>query len=353
VVNVPVHNHEVWQDVEEYTPGAFNLFTGFKATLLPKDQIDMDMIEPVLSHLKNVWADKDEKLFKYLLAWHADVIQNPRDKCGTSLAVFGLQGSGKGIYTKFEEKYVYGKNLSKTANGIDSLVSKFNCDLTNMIMVNVDEISALKGEFHSVFDKLKNLITDDMIEIEGKFKKKLNLRNNIRLRFMTNNEYSMKVERGNRRYVPFWTSNEYAYDEDDEEKSARGALYGRNFKKNCFKQSVGDMWFTYLYYLEHEVDLSVIPKTEMRATLVEMNRSKEDLFIQDLIEKEHEAVMTGDAIYEEYGLWCEENVDKSVKRFPKAALIRDLVKITGEGSKTHRVNGDVIRGYAIPRVFKR
>jgi hypothetical protein len=66
------------------TPGVYNLWRGFAVKPVKGD------CSKFLAHLRDNICCGDDELYRWVIAWWADIAQRPASKCGTSLAVRGV-----------------------------------------------------------------------------------------------------------------------------------------------------------------------------------------------------------------------------------------------------------------------
>ena len=90
-----------------------------------------------LQYILDVVCSGDAALFDWVMAWQADMYQNPHIKPGTSLCVRGDEGAGK---TKFGEIHhrLLGANYYLAASK-RHFVGNFNSALADKLLVHVDE----------------------------------------------------------------------------------------------------------------------------------------------------------------------------------------------------------------------
>ena len=183
-------------------PNHFNLWRGFGIEPRPGD------CSRFLAHLKDNVCCGDEDLFKWLVAWFAQIIQHPDKKMGTSVVIRGKQGTGK---TKVGE--VFGSLLG----GHYALVSdpryvtgRFNSHLVSCLLLHCDE-SFWAGD-HAAEGKLKDLITGDHHFIEYKGKEPIRVRNYVRLLVTGNPDWLVPAGFEERRFVALDMGEEHIQD---------------------------------------------------------------------------------------------------------------------------------------------
>jgi hypothetical protein len=129
--------------------------------------------------------------FEYLLDWIATAIQN-RNR--TILTAIGEQGTGKGLTAQILKQLVGESNFVNTRDEV--LKAKFNGQLKNKRLVNIDEVAIKTNEHH---DRLKDLV-NDFIEIERKGENAVTVRNFASYYISSNRQSAVRPEAGDRRF---------------------------------------------------------------------------------------------------------------------------------------------------------
>jgi hypothetical protein len=141
----------------------YNLWNGWGVDPDPDASCDM-----ILNHIYEIWAQRDEQLYTWILDWFADIVQNPKDKSGTSLFIVSKeQGTGKSVI--FEEllSRVLGRAYVQL-DDIDRLSNQFNAYVQGSLLCYLDDAADLDNPRHEHF--LKTAITAKHILIEEKHK---------------------------------------------------------------------------------------------------------------------------------------------------------------------------------------
>lgn len=178
-----------------------NEWTGFALEPTP-DAVEQKDVQPFLDYLLEVVADKDFKVYEWVLAWVADMFQNPSDKIGTALVLVGPQGVGKSFLGEKIIRRLIGKAHSTAFNSLEDITDRFNKALNNLIFVQCDE--ATHGWNKAAANRLKSMITDDVQYIEYKGIDKFRKPNHMR--FMMTSNASLEAvyvdpDPGERRYT--------------------------------------------------------------------------------------------------------------------------------------------------------
>jgi len=287
-----------------------NTWIGFQAE--KRDSYDIDYIQPIINHIKDVLADGDIDIFKYIMSWMWQMIVQPQKKTGIFLLFYGDQGTGKTIIADFLIEHVIGKNLSFSTNGIKPLTQRFNGCTMSKIFCCCNELSSISdsgSNWHAGFDSMKNLITDKLISVEKKGLEHIMIDNHINFMGTTNNPNCIKVEKGDRRYACLEVSSKHKGNYEYFDKL--GA---------CMDIEGGNHFYNYMlnYPEEDLVDIRKIPNTQLRQNLIENSKNPVERFIDDLLNEEHvtdernwidkeNKEIGKNKLYEEYMYWCGNN----------------------------------------------
>jgi phage/plasmid-associated DNA primase len=205
------------------------------------------------------------------LSWLNVIFKTPWKKTKIVLILkSNAQQTGKGIIVEeFLNKYIFG-DLSFYDTGFDGILSRFNDHLMNKIFITLDELPSINEKFHSNFDKMKSFITGDKTAIEVKNGLKFNIDNYMNFILMTNNDFTIKLEKEDRRYAVFEVSKSKAGDYEYFNKLAR-----------CFNNRNADVFFSYVMDLKNPANIRDIPETENRKLMMEANISSAQRFIKE------------------------------------------------------------------------
>lgn len=292
----------------------FNIWPGFKAKLLPENEVDMKKIEMINNHIKVVWANNDDNIYKFIISWFNHIFTKPFIKSKVALGFQSdVEQIGKSILVEsFLYKYVFGKKISTNENGLSFVNERFNEHMMGKIFVCAEELNTISGsDFNATFTALKKILTNATIKIEIKGGRKFEVNDVINLIFFTNERFTIKVGKTDARYFitecnPIYCKN-YEY---------------FNRLVECFNQENANHWFSYVYYFKDVVDVRNIPKTNIKREMQLQSLPSTQKFIQkiaDIRKLYADDVNTidvknddDDIVVEELSGWkrlvCEENI---------------------------------------------
>ena len=249
-------------------PDMFNIFQGFKYEPLE----NKDKLKLWTDFVKEIICNNEEALYQYVQHWISYIIKNPGKKTETAIFMGGLQGIGKGTFTKILCKLFDGYVNANITN-MDELTGNFNTAIEGKILCFCNELKNVGDERAANFDCLKSVITEYDIRYNEKGIPRRDGENNANFIFMSNSAYAIKVEVDDRRYVPinlsaskrgdeeYWTPINKAYEEDDDFIKA--------------------IMYDYLNNYNDKYSLRKLPETELRKDLIEASKSDIVTMIED------------------------------------------------------------------------
>lgn len=261
------YNRLTFVPINEFTPKAlypsnndFNTWSKFNADLIPKNEINMNLINPILSAIYEIWSNSNEERYKYILSWFHKIFTRPFEKNKVVLVLYSPEKQiGKGIIiNEFLIKYVFGKLYSMAVNSLDTLTCRFNKILMNKLFICCDELSSVDGiNFNSMFDVLKNRITEPTIKIEIKGGKSFIYPDYSSYIFCTNHNYTIKLEEGDVRYSVFKCSPQH-----------KGDYNYYNHLITYFNEESANHFFSYIYYLDNPVEIRNTIYTPIKSQMI-------------------------------------------------------------------------------------
>jgi hypothetical protein len=194
-------------------------------------------VELMLSYIKEVWANNDEKVYQYMLKWLSNMVKGNKNK--TCIYAKSLQGAGKSTLPEFIRDHVIGRDISCKGKA-DHLKGQHNLQLLGRIFVYFEELQIFNDkEWYAVDSELKDMITDDWGSYTDKYEKRFEAQNINNYMIVTNS--NLKGVNG-RRYLVCDLSS----------KRLDDFKYYGNLREKCFNDIVGHAFYCYL--MEINVD---------------------------------------------------------------------------------------------------
>lgn len=143
-------------------------------------------------------ADRDQRVYDYLINWMAFMVQKPRSVCEAAVVLRGPQGAGKGTLGNALVKLI-GQHAHAVSTS-EQLTGRFNDHMRNLIFLFADE-GAISAYDRVAEAKLKNLITEPMISIEKKGHDLQRLPNLLHVMMASNEKWVIPAAADERRYM--------------------------------------------------------------------------------------------------------------------------------------------------------
>jgi hypothetical protein len=290
---------------------SYNIWQGFSSKLIEKP--NYKLIEPILSVIRECWCgikteeDKIKKqiIYDYIITWIHTLFFDINKR--TNIAIFAYSeetGTGKNTLTNFIRN-VMGYSVLET-NGINRVTSNFNIQLIGKRLCILNECASTKNNFLSDFDKMKSMITDDILALEAKGKDLINVKNILNFILLSNHKNSLYIEKKDRRYLCLEID---ACKKND--KNFWHDVY------DCYTQICYDTFFTYVHdYSKLLNDLRSIPKTKLSEDIKGISMYSPERFLLDIkndgaeLSEINETEISQTILFKNYRKWCEENNEK-------------------------------------------
>jgi hypothetical protein len=191
------HRHRRTYDAIVFEPGidvpkSYNLWRGFAFS--PDVTGDWSMFK---EHLFRNIAQGDESLNLWILGWFAQMVQCPRRKPGTSIAIRGKMGTGKTVVGQH-----FGALIRDNYVLVDDpryVVGNFNSHMSHALLLHADE-GFFAGDPRHV-GRLKGLVTSNTNRIELKGKESFEINNYLRLMITSNASWVVPTGFEERRFA--------------------------------------------------------------------------------------------------------------------------------------------------------
>lgn len=187
-----------------------NIFQGYKYKEVITN--DFSILQPLLTHIKDIICDGDEKKYEYLMYWFANIIKNLTVKNGTIPIIHGGQSSGKSMVMDIFAELL-GDMALGNVDDLDKVFGRFNKLNENKILIVLNEIPE-SSDKHKVADKMKSRITETKTLIEGKGVDSRPSKSYANYIITSNHPNPIPTEKGDRRKIYYATNNEHVHDID-------------------------------------------------------------------------------------------------------------------------------------------
>ena len=276
---------------EQYPPplsvptNHYNLWTPFPFQLLTDEYDPRNTeLEEVLAFIR-ILCNNDDVSYNYFIKWLAHLLQFPAQKTGLFPILISAEGVGKGTLMEIIKKMVGKDKFFETTNPEETVWGNFNPLMKNAYLVYVNEFA--KKNQAEAEGRIKGLLTDTTININGKGKDPFQMASYHRFIGSTNNEDPTNVKAGDRRKWIVRCS--------DELKGNKEAFVRLYELKN--DDLVMRTLFDYLMTVKCDDIIGTDPpKTDYQITLEESNEPIMQQFLKwsigDIIEHESDKEVT-------------------------------------------------------------
>jgi len=177
----------------------FNLFRGFAVEPAKGDWSLMQ------EHIFSIICSGDIEIYKYVLAWMADTVQNPGgDRPGVAIVLTGGRGTGKGIFANSFGKIFGGAFIP--ISSADGFTGQFNMHLSKCMVAFLDE--AVWGGDKKSEGRLKAMITEPTMLFQPKGIDSIALANYMRVIMASNEDWVVPAGEDERRFCVLKTSSD-------------------------------------------------------------------------------------------------------------------------------------------------
>ena len=173
--------------------GKLNLWRGWAVKPSSSGSIDAWM-----RHVDRFICGGNEEMKHWLLAWLADIVQNPMEKPGTAVMMRSGTRSGKNTFIEMMKR-VIGIRYVREMNSSGQITNRFNSHFQYALMVMANEADFASS--HAAVNVLKTLITDKDFHMDHKHGHAKTGRNFTRVVLASNKLHVIDRDRDDRRYT--------------------------------------------------------------------------------------------------------------------------------------------------------
>lgn len=164
--------------------GQYNIWTGFAVQPRPGDW------SKLRDHIRDQLCGGDKALFNWVMTWLASIFARPGAKVPSSVAVTGEQGTGKSKVFDWVRRGIGCAALKVSAGR--HLTGNFNAHLDGKVFLTCEE--GFWGGEKQAAGVLKDLITSETLQIEGKFANVVERPNYVNVVFISNNSWVIPTD---------------------------------------------------------------------------------------------------------------------------------------------------------------
>lgn len=197
----------------EVPEACYNTWDGFAAERLynartldtadePKDS---EGVRAILEFV-HILCNRDQEVTDYVLDWLAQIFQQPARKTEVALLLHGDQGVGKNRFTDWCTMLIGEDKCLNTSTPQTTLYGQYTNLREGKYLVVINEASSSDNMPFS--NQLKDMISSPSFVCNAKYVNQNETRCYDRFIFTTNNDQVIKIENGDRRFLPIDVSSE-------------------------------------------------------------------------------------------------------------------------------------------------
>lgn len=235
---------------------------------------------PTIESLISTITGGDEQGIQWLLNWMAFKVQNPTTRSMTALVLQGAHGTGKSLLGVVLGRII-GLENTVTISQRD-LENSFNEPYASKLLVLADEV-VNRDNLVETSSKLKQMITDPKILVNGKHQRQVQTDNRMTWIFTSNNATPVRVEgETDRRFTVFSTS---AAPSDDYKRMLALLFDASREPTPAFVKEMQGFAFA-LARRQVDREMAIRPYLNAaREDLANASRSSPELFFQEVLER--------------------------------------------------------------------
>lgn len=158
---------------------------------------DLECARLWTKHIMDTFGDAG----RHLLQWMGWVAQHPEQRVKWGVVLHGMQGDGKSILGSALALAIEPKKTAIASTS--SITSERNSYADGMRLVVLEEIRISGANRHATLDKLKDLVTNDSVEIRTVYQKPKTVPNYANIMAMTNHADALPLSDTDRRWGVF------------------------------------------------------------------------------------------------------------------------------------------------------
>jgi hypothetical protein len=318
---------------------------------------DVNMLDGLLWYIKELLCTSDDIVYDYMIKWLSFIMNNPNCKSGICVMLTGKQGNGKSTLADFLAKKIFGMNNSlSNVSGLAQLLVDKNEHLDNKKFICINETSSTKDSYNGDSDKLKTLITEEVMTIRGMYKAPRVTKSYAEYMITTNHAMSVKIESNDRRYLQLEVSSAKMNDK----------AYWVDLYENHLTQEVADVFYSWLMDMNVGMEFKQIPlpMTDLKRSIISVKMCSVESYVRYLLETysdtldanyesnefiksdDHRMVakcsiqnksMSKSEVYRSYEIYCQEGNERVAKSKELHRQLSDLTNIIEH--KSHGTRG--------------
>ena len=246
---------------------------------------DLKAIETVETHLEILIPDARDR--GLLIDFMAYCVQYPGKKIRWAPLLIGMEGDGKTVLLTMLGLAIGSRNIKTVSN--KTLESDFTGWAGGACLIGIEEVKLHNHNRFDIFNALKPIISNDVIDFHAKGKDPVTIPNFCNLFMLTNHDDAMPVSSNDRR-IFFLRSPYRSKDELCAAIEARTGLEAGQFHDQLIDDSVkGRPGALRKWLYDHKISADFkpngrAPENAMRTEAIELSRSDEEIALSGILD---------------------------------------------------------------------
>lgn len=325
----------------------FNTWLPFAAVSFPDPELlEDDIYDKSLKYFLNhidILCGREKPVYDFVIMWLAQMFQYPENK-SIHINFISKEGAGKGMFLRYLRAILGERKLFEPEDPLRDVFGHFNGGMRDAFLVVLNELD--KSKTYNSNSKLKQLITDDSIQINEKGIKTMNMKSYHR--FLGFSNMAEPSTKNKRRDLNIRCSDEVI---DNNEYFKEG---------NSYIQNPLILKHIYNYFMKEStkavINQSDIPETEYDVEMAEAQEKIEISFLKDYVMTNKNCeltkeVISADRLYQKYKQFCKGIYDDrqviakisfcmKIKFLKLKSIIKSIKKINGKTANVYTINTD-------------
>lgn len=189
----------------------YNTFSGFEIEKCNKEKVLLDIKESLIyKHLYEILCNNKEDVFNYICMLLSRKLKNPSKLTNVAPIFKSAQGTGKDLFFNWFQNNIIGNQYSLNVVKTDRICGNNNKLLDKKILVILNETSF--NDTKNNIESIKEFITASHNAINPKGKDEYIITNCTQYIFLTNNDFPIQIQAGERRFMIIECNNDKAND---------------------------------------------------------------------------------------------------------------------------------------------
>jgi len=293
-----------------YRMKGLRYYNRFSGIIKHEGEYDIEAVRIFKNHVKYLTTSKAE--YNHVLNYLSYIVQNPGKKIAHALLIISkFEGIGKSLLEKLMRNILRSPSNVQYVSNVDNsqLLSDYTDFMNDKLLCFIHELA--QGDRFSTMNRLKSLITEDSVFINGKYARAYTIRNTTNFIFFSNLLDAIKIGAHDRRLFVVYN-----------DKQPKDSEYYKEVMK-IFDHEYYSLWkFLETRDLEDFNPHARPPETAGKDQLKEHSLNELSLYLRDLKENPNSILTEKLILVPELVAFIEDHAPQSIKNKVSIKSIR-------------------------------